>query len=92
MPMELLRQIAVEKLPFTVFAPADIDKLRVLRAAGLVTAFIPPVEEMRSGAEMQKAAQVLAITAKGLAALQGQLEDADLLADSGPDAGSARCL
>jgi len=43
--------------------------LRVLRAAGLVTAFIPPAEEMRSGAEMQKAAQVLAITAKGMAAL-----------------------
>ena len=93
MPMELLRQIAEEKLPFTVFAPADIDKLRVLRAAGLVTAFIPPVEEMRSGAEMQKAAQVLAITAKGIEALHGRLDDADLLASSDPeDAGSARYL
>ncbi|MDN8615975.1 hypothetical protein [Variovorax ginsengisoli] len=93
MPMEFLRQVAEEKLPFTVFAPSDIDKLRVLRAAGLVTAFIPPAEELRSGAEMQKAAQVLAITAKGIAALQGRLDDADLLAPSGSeDAGSAKYL
>ena len=74
MPMELLRQIAVETLPYTVYAPAEIDKLRVLRAAELVTAFIPPVESLPHG-ESHKPARVLAITAKGRQALEGQLED-----------------
>ncbi|OUM02830.1 hypothetical protein [Variovorax sp. JS1663] len=76
MPMELLRQIAQQTLPCTVYAPAEIDKLRVLRAADLVTAFIPPAEALPHGCESHRPAQVLAITAKGRQALQGQLEDA----------------
>lgn len=92
MPMEFLRQIAQQNLPLTIFAPADIDKLRVLRAAGLVTAFIPAVEEMRSGAEMQKAAQVLAVTAKGSAALQGGADDLDLTGQGAGDAGDKPSL
>jgi hypothetical protein len=73
MPMELLRQIADQKLPCTVYAPAEIDKLRVLRAAELITAFIPPAETLPRG-ESHKPAQVLAITPKGKKALQDQAE------------------
>jgi hypothetical protein len=76
MPMELLRHIAQQPLPYTVYAPAEIDKLRVLRAADLVSAFIPPAESLPSGCESHKPAQVLAITAKGQQALEGQLQDA----------------
>ncbi|MBT2325138.1 hypothetical protein J7E62_22665 [Variovorax paradoxus] len=73
MPMELLRQIADQPLPYTVYAPAEIDKLRVLRAAELVSAFIPPAEALPRG-ESHKPAQVLAITTKGRKALQDQAE------------------
>ena len=73
MPMELLRHIAGQKLPYTVYAPAEIDKLRVLRAAELVSAFIPPAETLPCG-KSHKPAQVLAITAKGKQALQGSAE------------------
>lgn len=76
MPMELLRHIAQQPLPHTIYAPAEIDKLRVLRAAELVTAFIPPAEALPSGCESHKPAQVLAITPKGRKALQGELQDA----------------
>jgi len=76
MPLELLRHIAQQSLPYTVYAPAEIDKLRVLRAADLVSAFIPPAESLPSGCESHKPAQVLAITAKGQQALEGQLQDA----------------
>lgn len=76
MPMELLRHIAQQPLPYTVYAPAEIDKLRVLRAADLVSAFIPPAESLPSGCESHRPAQVLAITEKGQQALEGQLQDA----------------
>jgi hypothetical protein len=76
MPMELLRQIAQQPMPYTVYAPSEIDKLRVLRAAELVSAFIPPAELLPSGCESHKPAQVLAITPKGQQALEGQLQDA----------------
>jgi hypothetical protein len=76
MPMELLRQIAQQPLPYTVYAPAEIDKLRVLRAAELVNAFIPPAESLPSGCESHRPAQVLGITPKGQQALVGQLQDA----------------
>lgn len=72
MPMEFLRRIAEQKLPYTVYAPTDIDKLRVLRAAELVTAFIPPAETLAHGGESHRAAQVLAITPKGKEALKVQ--------------------
>ena len=78
MPMEFLRHVAQQELPYTVYAPAEIDKLRVLRAAELVTAFIPPAESLPSGCESHKPAQVLAITTKGKKALQGELEEAAL--------------
>ena len=84
MPMEFLRRIAGQELPHTVYAPADIDKLRVLRAAELVTAFIPPAEGLPGGGESHRPAQVLAITPKGMEALKvqkdGDVEPAQLKA------------
>ena len=83
MSMELLRQIAEQRLPYTIYAPALIDELRVLRAAGLVTAFVPPVEQMQCGAQSHKPAQVLAITPKGRKALQGEPEDEPIVLRAG---------
>ena len=76
MPMELLRQLADQALPLALYAPADIDRLRVLRAAGLVQALIPPVETLEGGAQLHKAAQVLCITPKGRGALARETEPA----------------
>ena len=66
MPLEFLRQIAGQGLPCKVYAPAQIDKLRVLQAAGLVTAVIPPVEEIPGGRKIHRPAQALAITDNGI--------------------------
>jgi hypothetical protein len=76
MPLEFLRKIAHESLPLAVYAPADIDRLRVLRAAELVNALIPPAEPLEGGGQSHKAAQVLAITPKGLDALKDESEHA----------------
>ncbi len=74
MSMELLRRLAEQPLPMVLYAPADIDQLRVLRAAELVDAMIPPVETMEGGAQVHKAAQVLHITPEGHDALDHQVE------------------
>jgi hypothetical protein len=74
MPMELLRRLAAQELPLALYAPADIDRLRVLRAADLVAALIPPVETMEGGAQVHRAAQVLCITSKGRDALAHETE------------------
>jgi len=59
MPFEYLRAIARAELPLTVEDEACIDKLRVLRAADLISVMLPhPV----TGANY---ARVLAITPKG---------------------------
>lgn len=41
MPLELLREIASKDLPLVVEKEDKIDKLRVLMAAGMVTAQLP---------------------------------------------------
>ncbi|MDH6595233.1 hypothetical protein M2165_005122 [Variovorax sp. TBS-050B] len=69
MSMEFLRVIAEQKLPYVVHTPADIDRLRVLRAAELVTAFIPPSSHGADGRAIRQLAQVESITAKGMLAL-----------------------
>lgn len=69
MPFEYLREIAQTQLPLTVDQEANIDKLRVLRAADLVTVMLPGVEAGR-----QQFARVLAITPKGRAMLAQDLE------------------
>jgi hypothetical protein len=64
MPVELLREIAKKPLPLVVDDAADIDKLRVLRAAGHVEVVLP------DPSSPSQSAQVLAITPEGLAALK----------------------
>ena len=69
MSMEFLRVIAEQKLPYVVHTPADIDRVRVLRAAELVTAFIPPSGRAPDDRAIRHLAQVESITAKGKLAL-----------------------
>lgn len=64
MPLELLRQLAGRQLPLTVTDTADIDKLRVLRAAGHVAVLLPGLDQDTPFA------RVLAITPEGCLALQ----------------------
>lgn len=65
--MEFLRQLAQEDLfPMPVIDEADIDKLRVLRAAGMVQADLPG--ERGSG----PSARLIAITGLGRATLRVQ--------------------
>lgn len=59
MPVELLKAIVNKPLPLTITDPNDIDKLRVLRAAGYVIVLLPS-----SGGD-QRFARVLHITAEG---------------------------
>ncbi|MCB1977848.1 MAG: hypothetical protein M9919_04250 [Burkholderiaceae bacterium] len=75
MPMELLRELARTPLPCTLSEDADIDRLRVLRAAGYVAAMLPtPGSQSRLG-------RVLAITPQGRQAL---LRQASGSGDAGP--------
>lgn len=69
MPFEYLREIAQAELPLTVDQEANIDKLRVLRAADLVSVLLPSATS-----ETQKFARVLAITPKGRQMLSEDLE------------------
>jgi len=66
MPMEFLRDLAnSEHFPLTVNDEADIDKVRVLRAAGMVEAHLPEAA--------QQPARVIAITGLGRATLRAQV-------------------
>ena len=70
MPMELLRELADRPLPCTLTSERDIDRLRVLRAAGHIVALLPtPGSESRLG-------RVLAITNEGRRALSDVSEQA----------------
>lgn len=66
MPFEYLREIALAPLPLTVEEEDRIDKLRVLRAADLVSVMLP---HPLSG---KPYARVLAITPKGRAVLRDE--------------------
>jgi len=64
MPLELLREIAKKPFPLNVDNPADIDKLRVLHAAGHVqVVFADPSAPIQY-------AKVLAVTEEGQRALR----------------------
>ncbi|MGJ7553206.1 hypothetical protein ACSFBI_04365 [Variovorax sp. RB3P1] len=69
MSMEFLRVLSEQKLPYVIHTPADIDRLRVLRAAELVTAFIPPSNRAPGSRAIRQLAQVESITVKGQLAL-----------------------
>ena len=64
MPMELLQQLAERRLPCVIESPAEVDQLRVLRAAGLVVAMF-----LRPPGTQEQQAEVLAITPQGRQAL-----------------------
>lgn len=67
MPMELLRQLAQrDEFPASVVDEATIDKLRVLRAAGMVQAELPGEGESSGSACLHS------ITGLGRATLRAQ--------------------
>lgn len=45
MPLEFLREIATGLLPLEVTHEADVDKVRVLAAAGMILADLPEVNQ-----------------------------------------------
>jgi len=64
MAIDLLKQLASSSLPATFCTAEEIDKVKLLRAAGLVIALTsPPNASSPSG--IPDTAQVLAITQKG---------------------------
>lgn len=65
MPMKLLQWLSRSPLPVTLTASPDIDKLRLLRAAGLVAVMLPGVQAA------SPFARVLAITRRGRVELRG---------------------
>lgn len=65
MTMDLLRQIASSRLPMTFYRSEDIDRIRVLRSAGLVVALVPAPSDPLTLSGAPSAAQVLAVTQKG---------------------------
>ena len=64
MPIEYLRELERGALPLIESDVVNIDKLRVLRAAGMVEVQLPPVDSP------QQKAQVLYITGLGCATLR----------------------
>jgi len=70
MSIHLLQELSHSHLPALLREPAQIDEVRILRAAGLVMAFVPAPAELDQAPGQPCAAQVLAITPKGHAELQ----------------------
>ena len=66
MAMKLLQRLATSRLPVTLTAPAEVDQVRILRAAGLVIALTPPPGDPLAACAGDRCAQVLALTQKGL--------------------------
>lgn len=64
MPLELLHQISKQTLPLTITDMEEIDKLRVLHAAGHVAV------RLSSPTSVKQFARVLAITKQGWEALR----------------------
>lgn len=75
MSLELLKKLAERKLPCIIDSPSDIDKLRVLRAAGFVAAMFLHRPNASDAAKAHEEAQVLAITAAGREALDRVLQE-----------------
>jgi hypothetical protein len=63
--MNMLQEIASSRLPITFHRNEDIDRVRVLRAAGLVVALVPAPSDPIALGGSPTAAQVLAVTQKG---------------------------
>jgi hypothetical protein len=73
MPLNLLRDISVKILPWTIEQVEDIEKVRQLRDSGHTAAFVS------SPGSLQPYARVLALTPKGRAALLSFSEKAEAL-------------
>ncbi|MDN8617991.1 hypothetical protein [Variovorax ginsengisoli] len=65
MPMNLLAVIASSRMPMSFRLPEEIDKVRILRTAGLVIACVRGPGDPFTLGGPERAAQVLAITEKG---------------------------
>ena len=65
MPTNLLAVIASSRMPMSFRLPEEIDKVRILRTAGLEIAFVPGTDDPFRRGGPERAAQVLAITEKG---------------------------
>lgn len=65
MTMDLLKQIATSRLPISFYRAEDIDRIRILRAAGLIVALVPAPSDSLALSGGAGAAQVLAVTQKG---------------------------
>ncbi|MDM0037321.1 hypothetical protein QTI33_34710 [Variovorax sp. J22P271] len=65
MALDLLKEIASSPLPKSFRSPDEIDQVRLLRAAGLVIAFVPARTGTQLLAGPEHSAQVLAVTDKG---------------------------
>ncbi|RZL90156.1 MAG: hypothetical protein EOP82_16610 [Variovorax sp.] len=86
MSMELLRHIAGSPLPMSFRTAGDIDKIKILRSAGLVIAFIPAPYDPPAFSGPERAARVLAVTEKGREELERmRYPDEDAAFDDFPD-------
>lgn len=70
MCMEMLMKLASARLPFTTASPPQIDKVRVAKVAGDVTAFIPPAHTGPDDCTRQDPAKVFELTSRGRQALK----------------------
>ena len=75
MCMDMLQKLANAELPFMVADPAQIDKVRLLDAAGHIKAFVPPVHVDLDNCARQDPAMVLEITGRGRKALSQMLAE-----------------
>jgi hypothetical protein len=67
-PMQLLERLSCAHLPVDLDENDDIEKCRVLRAARLIEADIPPVLHLRGRTSYAGHATVMCLTASGKAA------------------------
>ncbi|MES2610139.1 MAG: hypothetical protein V4679_07855 [Pseudomonadota bacterium] len=64
MPIEYLRTLKHDELPYPETDTTNIDKLRILRAAGMVEVELPDVDAQRP------VARIIAVTGLGCATLR----------------------
>ncbi|MDM0117710.1 hypothetical protein QTI66_37025 [Variovorax sp. J22R133] len=69
MPMHLLVRLSCAQLPTELDGNDDIERCRVLRAARLIEADIPPVLHLRGRTSYAGHATVTCVTASGKAAV-----------------------
>ncbi|MDM0115969.1 hypothetical protein QTI66_27725 [Variovorax sp. J22R133] len=65
MAIDLLKHIASSPMPMYFRSHEDIEKVRALRAAGLVIAFVPPDTDAPMARASGREAEVYAVTQKG---------------------------